>query len=156
MAMEMLAEFPPGNIYLIPLKLDNCQIPDLQQSEYGLNLRDIQWLDYYQPNGFEKLIKAIEYQFGKRETMNEERKETMIQNYQRSGDNMGGNKTVNNYYAANNTANTNNINTEAIELWKERLAYFQHQEAIASDPAQKFQLKKQIQQCQQKIQELGG
>ncbi len=88
--------------------------------------------------------------------MVEQRKETIIQNYQGSGDNVAGNKTVNNYYAANNTANTNNINDEAIELWKEKLAYFQQQEVIASDPAQKFQLKKQIQECQQKITELGG
>ncbi len=64
MAMEMLAEMPPGTIYLIPLKLDDCEIPELRQSEYGLNLRDLQWLDYWKPNGFEKLIKAIEYQFG--------------------------------------------------------------------------------------------
>ncbi len=63
MAMEMLAEMPSGTIYLIPLKLDDCEIPELGQSEYGLNLRDIQWLDYWKPNGFEKLIKAIEHQF---------------------------------------------------------------------------------------------
>ncbi len=67
MAMEMLAELPPGTIYLIPLKLDDCEIPDLRQSEYGLNLRDIQWLDYWKPNGFSKLVKAIEHQFGSRE-----------------------------------------------------------------------------------------
>ncbi len=62
MAMEMLAELPPGTIYFIPLKFDDCEIPELRQSEYGLNLRDIQWLEYGQPNGFEKLIKSIEYQ----------------------------------------------------------------------------------------------
>lgn len=88
--------------------------------------------------------------------MAEDRKETMMQNHQGSGDNVAGNKTVNNYYAANNTANTNSVNNEVIELWREKLAYFQQQEAIASDAAQKFQLKKQIQECQQKITELGG
>lgn len=62
MAMDMLAEMPPGTIYLIPLKLDDCEIPELRQSEYGLNLRDLQWLDYWKPNGFEKLIKAVQYQ----------------------------------------------------------------------------------------------
>ncbi len=64
MAMDRLAELPSGEIYLIPLKLDDCTIPELRQSEYGLNLRDIQWLDYWKPNGFEKLVKSIEYQFG--------------------------------------------------------------------------------------------
>ena len=62
MAMEMLAELPEGTIYIIPLKFDDCEIPELRQSEYGLNLRDIQWLDYWKPNGFERLVKSIEYQ----------------------------------------------------------------------------------------------
>jgi hypothetical protein len=154
MAMEMLAEFPPGNIYLIPLKLDDCQIPDLNQSEYGLNLRDIQWLDYYQPNGFEKLIKAIEHQFGKRETQLEEKENITFQNHQGVGDNVSGNKSINNYYLADKTSNTEGVNTAAIEIWTQKLAHFQQQEAIASDPAQKFQLKMQIQECEQKIREL--
>ena len=72
MAMEMLAEMPSGTIYLIPLKLDDCEIPELRQSEYGLNLRDLQWLDYWKSNGFEKLIKAIEYQFGSKVTQKTE------------------------------------------------------------------------------------
>ena len=66
MAMERLADCPPGTIYLIPIKLDDCQIPELRQSEYGLNLRDLQWIDYWKPNGFDKLIKAIESRFGSR------------------------------------------------------------------------------------------
>ena len=68
MAMEMLAELPPGTIFVIPLKFDDCEIPELRQSEYGLNLRDIQWLDYWKPNGFEKLVKSIEHQFGSQGT----------------------------------------------------------------------------------------
>ncbi|MGB5770634.1 MAG: hypothetical protein WBM32_12315 [Crocosphaera sp.] len=48
------------------------------------------------------------------------------------------------------------MNTEAVKLWKEKLAYLQREEAIASDPEQKFQLEKQIQECQQKIKELQG
>lgn len=43
------------------------------------------------------------------------------------------------------------MNTEAVKLWKEKLAYLQREEAIASDPEQKFQLEKQIQECQQKL-----
>ncbi len=42
----------------------------------------------------------------------------------------------------------------ALEIWTEKLNELQRQEAIASDAAVKFQLKKQIQECQQKIQEL--
>ena len=44
----------------------------------------------------------------------------------------------------------------AISLWKEKLGEFQQQEAIASDPGQKFALKKQIEEAQRKIQELSG
>ena len=68
MAMEMWAELPPGEIYIIHLKLDDCKIPELKQSEYGLNLKNLQWLDYWKPNSFDKLVKAIQRQFGSQET----------------------------------------------------------------------------------------
>ena len=42
----------------------------------------------------------------------------------------------------------------ALDIWKEKLNEFQKQEAIASDVAVKFQLRKQIEECQQKIKEL--
>ena len=64
LALNLLAERPPGEIYLIPLKLDDCEIPDLRREEYGVALRDLQWLDYWKPGGFEKLMRAIEYQQG--------------------------------------------------------------------------------------------
>ena len=64
MAIEELSNLPPDEIYLIPLRLDACEIRDLQQFGYGLALRDLQWLDYWQPDGFEKLTHAIDLQFG--------------------------------------------------------------------------------------------
>ena len=42
----------------------------------------------------------------------------------------------------------------ALEIWQERLAYLQKEFAIASDSGHKFNLKKQIEECQQKIREL--
>lgn len=63
MALNAYAEKPPGTIFLIPLRLDDCQIPELRQDEYGVNLRDLHWLDYFEPDGFEKLVRAIRYQF---------------------------------------------------------------------------------------------
>ena len=42
----------------------------------------------------------------------------------------------------------------ALELWKEKLADYQRQLAIAADPAVKFQLEKQIGECQRRIQQL--
>ena len=63
-ALNQLASLPPGSIYFIPLRLDECEIPDLRQDEYGLNLRDIQWLDYWEADGFDQLERAIAYQYG--------------------------------------------------------------------------------------------
>jgi HEAT repeat protein len=39
-------------------------------------------------------------------------------------------------------------------LWKEKLLEYQRQEAINTDPAIRFQLKKLIQECEEKIREL--
>ena len=64
LALNQLAEMPAGEIYLIPLKLDDCEIPDLRQAEYGVNLRDIQWLDYGKAGGWEKLLQAIKLKTG--------------------------------------------------------------------------------------------
>jgi hypothetical protein len=47
-------------------------------------------------------------------------------------------------------------NSAALELWHEKLEYLQQQEAIVADPATKFALKKQIEEIQDKINELGG
>lgn len=44
----------------------------------------------------------------------------------------------------------------ALEDWKEKLAYLQKEQAKLADPAQKFQLEKQIQECLQNIQRLQG
>jgi len=46
------------------------------------------------------------------------------------------------------------VNKVGIELWQERLGFLQEQEAIAADPAQKFALKKQIEEAKAKIEEL--
>lgn len=44
----------------------------------------------------------------------------------------------------------------ALKAWQEKLDYLQTQEAIASDATQKFALKKQIEEAQAKVRELGG
>ena len=64
-AIKLSAEMPTGTIYLIPLKLDDCEIPDLRQNEYGINLRDLQWLNYWEPDSYEKLIKSIQHQWSR-------------------------------------------------------------------------------------------
>ena len=44
----------------------------------------------------------------------------------------------------------------ALAIWQEKLAYFQEQEAITADPAQKFALRKQIEEAKRQIQELSS
>ncbi len=73
-----------------------------------------------------------------------------------SGQNVQGNTiigTQNNYGTSSPPASSN---TEALELWTEKLAAYRREEAIASDPEQKFRLKALIKECKGKIEELGG
>ncbi|WP_419548118.1 SUMF1/EgtB/PvdO family nonheme iron enzyme [Microcystis sp.] len=62
-ALDTLGEMLPGTIFFIPMRLEECEIPDLRMSEVGLNLRDIHRLDYWEEDGFEQLERAITYQF---------------------------------------------------------------------------------------------
>jgi formylglycine-generating enzyme required for sulfatase activity len=48
------------------------------------------------------------------------------------------------------------FNSPALDLWQKKLSYLQQQEAIAADPSIKFQLMQLIEECKQKITELGG
>jgi tetratricopeptide (TPR) repeat protein len=59
LALDTYSEKPVGTIYLIPIKLDNCQIPDLQLPQLGVSLRDIQWIDFWKTDGLARLTKAI-------------------------------------------------------------------------------------------------
>ncbi|ARI81300.1 SUMF1/EgtB/PvdO family nonheme iron enzyme [Microcystis sp. LEGE 00066] len=62
-ALDTLGEMPSGTIFFIPMRLEECEIPDLRMSEVGLNLRDIHRLDYWEEDGFEQLERAITHQF---------------------------------------------------------------------------------------------
>ena len=45
---------------------------------------------------------------------------------------------------------------DALAIWQEKLDYLQVQEALTANPTMKFELRKRIEECQQKIKELGG
>ena len=62
-ALDTLGEMLPGTIFFIPMRLEECEIPDLRSAEVSLNLRDIHRLDYWEEDGFEQLERAIGYQF---------------------------------------------------------------------------------------------
>ena len=64
MALNQMASLPATSIYLIPVRLDECEIPNLRQEEYGIDLRDLHWLDYWESDGFAELERAIAFQYG--------------------------------------------------------------------------------------------
>lgn len=70
LALSSYAERPPGTTYLIPLRLDECAVPDMQIPELAINMRHIQWLDYWKRDGFERLVTAIRQERGDTEPGN--------------------------------------------------------------------------------------
>lgn len=50
-ALDVADEKPEGTIFIIPLKLEECDVPD--------RLRKWQWIDYLHKDGFEKLRLAL-------------------------------------------------------------------------------------------------
>ena len=50
-ALDVADEKPDGTIYIIPLRLDDCAVPE--------RLRKWQWIDYFADDGFEQLVSAL-------------------------------------------------------------------------------------------------
>jgi len=53
-AMRYLEEKPEGTIYVIPVRLDDCELPHF--------IREIQWVDY--PDDYDKLVVALNLRAG--------------------------------------------------------------------------------------------
>ncbi len=58
MALDILDEQPEGAIYLIPVRLEECPVPE--------RLSKRQWVDLFAPEGFEGLVKAIQAEITRR------------------------------------------------------------------------------------------
>ncbi len=52
-ALEAADEKPEGVIFIIPLKIEECEVPH--------RLADWQWVNYYEENGYEKLTRALSW-----------------------------------------------------------------------------------------------
>jgi formylglycine-generating enzyme required for sulfatase activity len=59
LALSALGARPSGTVFLIPVRFDECDVPDLQIPDLGLSLRDIHWVDLWQEGGFDRLVQAI-------------------------------------------------------------------------------------------------
>ncbi|MBI2371095.1 MAG: toll/interleukin-1 receptor domain-containing protein [Deltaproteobacteria bacterium] len=51
LALDVLNEMPVGTIYVIPVRLDDCEVPD--------QFRPLQWCDLFEEGGFERILQAI-------------------------------------------------------------------------------------------------
>jgi formylglycine-generating enzyme required for sulfatase activity len=59
--LDELDQMPEDKIYLIPVRLEDCTVPDRLESR--------QWVDLFAPRGFEKLTRALDYELGERPAM---------------------------------------------------------------------------------------
>ncbi|MGI9509637.1 MAG: toll/interleukin-1 receptor domain-containing protein [Geminicoccaceae bacterium] len=67
-ALTAFGRHPPGAIYLIPVRLDQCRIPDFSIPDLALGLKDIQWVDLFDDDGLDRLILAIQRALGEAST----------------------------------------------------------------------------------------
>jgi hypothetical protein len=51
LALEVLDEMPESRIFVIPVRIDNCEIPD--------KFSNLQWCNLFEKDGLEKMIEAI-------------------------------------------------------------------------------------------------
>lgn len=51
-AMRVADEVPKGQIFLIPARLEPCDIPD--------DMRRLQWVDLFDPKGYRRLLRALQ------------------------------------------------------------------------------------------------
>lgn len=58
MAVDIAMEMPEGAIFLIPVRLEECEI--------HTSLEKYQWVDLFSPDGFNRLVKAIHTEWKKR------------------------------------------------------------------------------------------
>lgn len=61
-AMRIQEEKPGGTIFVIPVRLDECELP--------FYLREIQWVDY--PDGYDRLVAALNQRAGRKAVVKKE------------------------------------------------------------------------------------
>ena len=50
-ALDVADEKPEGTIFIIPVKLDECQLPG--------RLRHWQWVNYFEEDGYSRILRAL-------------------------------------------------------------------------------------------------
>jgi formylglycine-generating enzyme required for sulfatase activity len=60
-ALDVLDQTPEGTIYLIPARLEYCQVPG--------RLLELHWVNLFEPDGFDKLKQALDFEIGRRQPL---------------------------------------------------------------------------------------
>jgi len=51
LALDVLNEFPDNEVYFIPLRLDDCEVPE--------KISKLQWIDLFKPDGYQRLFDSL-------------------------------------------------------------------------------------------------
>lgn len=65
LALSAYGERPAGSIFLIPVRLDDCEVPPIADPQSGLSLKDLHWVDLWKEGGLDRLADAIEHSLNK-------------------------------------------------------------------------------------------
>jgi formylglycine-generating enzyme required for sulfatase activity len=61
LALDTLEEMPPDTIHVIPIRLDDCQIPE--------QFHPLQWSDLSEEGEFDRIVQALRWEMEQRQTM---------------------------------------------------------------------------------------
>lgn len=135
-AINMLREYPPGDIFLIPVRFSECDIPMIE-IDGTRTLDRLQFVDLFPAAqwdaGLQKLVRALQ---------------ASPHHPPISAAVPTATSTTQAAPAPSQPPNP------AVAIWKQKLEYLQTQEAISADPSQKFAMQQQIEEAKRKIQEL--
>lgn len=59
LALDAWQELPEGTIHTIPVRLDECEVPE--------SFRHYHWANLFDPNGFDRIVRAIRAELAKRQ-----------------------------------------------------------------------------------------
>jgi rod shape-determining protein MreB and related proteins len=66
-ALDVASELPEGIIFVIPIRLEECDLPE--------RLKELHWVNLFEETGFERLTKTLEHRASSLETKSEDRLE---------------------------------------------------------------------------------
>src|SRR5262249_38670129 len=59
LALDAWQELPEGTIHTIPVRIDECEVPE--------SFRRYHWANLFEPNGFDRIVRAIRAELDKRQ-----------------------------------------------------------------------------------------